>query len=112
MKMRDTETYMRAFEAVLSLWDTRIAVDKEQLKPAQSHFEEYLSRLNALVSHCSNGRRDFNYVLWENPSFSDVTGWVDAMRENIKTIRGDTETGAKIVAMVLDDCGCSCSDEP
>jgi len=110
--VKDREIFRIALEAVISLWDSRQAVDKKKPSIAESHFQDYLSTLDNLVLKCTDGKRDLRYVLEENPSVSKHADWVRAMKKDIKTVKGDTETGASLIGMLLEDCGCSCPVEP
>lgn len=110
----DTKTrgiLMTAFEAAMQLGNTRQAVDNNNLKLAESRFNDYLSTLNRMVKDCTDGKRDLNYVVSESPSGWSAEGWLNAMKKDVKTIKGDTEAGAILIATLLDDCGCTCHFE-
>ncbi len=100
---------MTAFEAVFALEQTRSAVDSGNLKEAESRFDDYKATLNRMVKDCTDGKRDLNYVVSESPFAWSYEPWLAAMEEDVTTIKGEIESGASLIATLLEDCGCKCA---
>ncbi|KKM97010.1 hypothetical protein LCGC14_1172440 [marine sediment metagenome] len=109
MEIKTRGLLMTAFEAVMALEQTRSAVNSDNLQEAKSRFSDYLATLNRMMKDCTDGKRDLDYVVSESPFAWSYEPWLTAMKEDVTTIKGEMESGASLIATLLEDCGCKCA---
>jgi len=102
--MATSDIFMTALEAAVALGMARGHVDAGRLKDAKQAMKGYQEHLDRLSEICYVGEDEMESEHVYQPYMS----WLKAVENDVKTLKGDTETGAALISFILRACPCVC----